>query len=103
MSNVKDVLQCSFCGKTQDDVRKLISGPGVYICDECIEICTEIVEELGDGSEVEIVQPQTITNNNFNVTPMNVNDIADQLNKYGKVTITQTIIIEPKTENKEPE
>ncbi|MNJ72893.1 ATP-dependent Clp protease ATP-binding subunit ClpX [compost metagenome] len=81
----------------------MISGPGVYICDECIEICTEIVEELGDGSEVEIVQPQTITNNNFNVTPMNVNDIADQLNKYGKVTITQTIIIEPKTENKEPE
>ncbi|MCK5230647.1 MAG: ATP-dependent Clp protease ATP-binding subunit ClpX, partial [Desulfobulbaceae bacterium] len=36
---------CSFCGKSQDDVRKLIAGPSVYICDECIELCNEIVRE----------------------------------------------------------
>jgi len=38
-------LKCSFCGKSQEQVRKLVAGPGVYICDECIELCTEIIEE----------------------------------------------------------
>ena len=47
-------LQCSFCGKSQDDVRKLIAGPTVYICDECIELCNDIIaeeweEEKGKG------------------------------------------------------
>ncbi|MGY4689392.1 ATP-dependent protease ATP-binding subunit ClpX [Salibacterium sp. K-3] len=50
----KGQLKCSFCGKTQDQVRKLVAGPGVYICDECIELCTEIVEEeLGTEEDVE--------------------------------------------------
>jgi ATP-dependent Clp protease ATP-binding subunit ClpX len=50
----KGQLKCSFCGKTQDQVRKLVAGPGVYICDEFIELCTEIVEEeLGTEEEVE--------------------------------------------------
>ncbi|OIJ10598.1 ATP-dependent protease ATP-binding subunit ClpX [Anaerobacillus alkalilacustris] len=50
----KGQLKCSFCGKTQDQVRKLVAGPGVYICDECIELCTEIVEEeLGTEEEVD--------------------------------------------------
>ena len=40
-----DRLKCSFCGKTQNQVRKLIAGPGVYICDECIDLCNEIIEE----------------------------------------------------------
>ena len=38
-------LKCSFCGKSQDQVRKLIAGPGVYICDECIDLCNEILDE----------------------------------------------------------
>ncbi len=38
-------LKCSFCGKSQDQVRKLVAGPGVYICDECVELCNEIIEE----------------------------------------------------------
>ncbi|WP_147803472.1 ATP-dependent protease ATP-binding subunit ClpX [Alkalicoccus halolimnae] len=62
----KGQLKCSFCGKTQDQVRKLVAGPGVYICDECIELCTEIVEEeLGTEEEVEledIPKPQEIRN-----------------------------------------
>ncbi|KGP73863.1 ATP-dependent protease ATP-binding subunit ClpX [Pontibacillus yanchengensis] len=60
----KGQLKCSFCGKTQDQVRKLVAGPGVYICDECIELCTEIVEEeLGNEEEVEfkeVPKPQEI-------------------------------------------
>lgn len=51
----KGQLKCSFCGKSQDQVRKLVAGPGVYICDECIELCTEIVEEeLGNEEELEL-------------------------------------------------
>ena len=46
-------LRCSFCNKTQDQVRKLIAGPNVYICDECIDLCAEIIEEEFDNSEVE--------------------------------------------------
>ncbi|KPN18394.1 ATP-dependent Clp protease ATP-binding subunit ClpX [Arthrobacter sp. Edens01] len=47
-----DLLKCSFCGKSQKQVRKLIAGPGVYICDECIELCNEIIEEeLSETSE----------------------------------------------------
>ncbi|BFH67283.1 MAG: ATP-dependent protease ATP-binding subunit ClpX [Paenibacillus dendritiformis] len=51
----KGQLKCSFCGKSQEQVRKLVAGPGVYICDECIELCTEIVEEeLGHEEEIDL-------------------------------------------------
>lgn len=67
----KGQLKCSFCGKTQDQVRKLVAGPGVYICDECIELCTEIVEEeLGTEEEVEFKDVPK---------PMEIRDI---LNEY---------------------
>jgi ATP-dependent Clp protease ATP-binding subunit ClpX len=44
-SEGSDLLKCSFCGKSQKQVKKLIAGPGVYICDECIDLCNEIIEE----------------------------------------------------------
>ena len=51
----KGQLKCSFCGKTQEQVRKLVAGPGVYICDECIELCNEIIEEeFSEDAEVEL-------------------------------------------------
>ena len=51
----KGQLTCSFCGKSQEQVRKLVAGPGVYICDECIELCNEIIEEeFNDGVKVEL-------------------------------------------------
>ena len=51
----KGQLKCSFCGKTQEQVRKLVAGPGVYICDECIELCNEIIdEEFSDVGEVDL-------------------------------------------------
>jgi len=52
-----ELLKCSFCGKSQKQVRKLIAGPGVYICDECIELCNEIIEEeLTDIEEVSFTE-----------------------------------------------
>ncbi|MBO8141784.1 MAG: ATP-dependent Clp protease ATP-binding subunit ClpX [Firmicutes bacterium] len=54
-SDEKGQLKCSFCGKTQEQVKKLIAGPGVYICDECIELCNEIIEEeLHEDVDVEL-------------------------------------------------
>ena len=65
MSNEKKQLRCSFCGKSQEQVRKLIAGPNVYICDECVGLCTEIVEEeydvLANQSErAEMPKPKEI-------------------------------------------
>lgn len=57
-------LRCSFCNKTQDQVRKLIAGPNVYICDECIDICSEIIEEefdeLTPDNEINLLTPREI-------------------------------------------
>ena len=61
-------LKCSFCGKTQNQVHKLIAGPGVYICDQCIELCSEIIEEeYNDGdarydtsSDINLLRPKEI-------------------------------------------
>src|SRR4051812_47154703 len=59
-----DLLKCSFCGKSQKQVKKLIAGPGVYICDECIDLCNEIIEEeLAEGTELrfdELPKPREI-------------------------------------------
>jgi ATP-dependent Clp protease ATP-binding subunit ClpX len=59
-----DLLKCSFCGKSQKQVKKLIAGPGVYICDECIELCNEIIEEeLSESSDLkfdELPKPKEI-------------------------------------------
>ncbi len=59
-----DLLKCSFCGKSQKQVKKLIAGPGVYICDECIDLCNEIIEEeLQESSDLqfdELPKPREI-------------------------------------------
>jgi ATP-dependent Clp protease ATP-binding subunit ClpX len=59
-----DLLKCSFCGKSQKQVKKLIAGPGVYICDECIDLCNEIIEEeLSESSDLqfdELPKPREI-------------------------------------------
>lgn len=68
MSNHADdrkKLRCSFCNKSQEQVRKLIAGPGVYICDECIEICSEIIQDEFDtdsvaDSEINLLKPKEI-------------------------------------------
>ena len=59
-----DLLKCSFCGKSQKQVKKLIAGPGVYICDECIDLCNEIIEEeLSESTDLkfdELPKPREI-------------------------------------------
>ncbi len=70
MANKKDEskLKCSFCGKTQNQVRKLIAGPNVYICDQCIELCSEILDEelemendeYFDDSDINLLKPKEI-------------------------------------------
>ncbi len=67
----KGQLKCSFCGKTQEQVRKLVAGPGVYICDECIELCNEIIEEeIGEDMDFNMVDLPK---------PVEINEV---LNKY---------------------
>ena len=74
-------LKCSFCGKSQDQVRKLIAGPGVYICDECIDLCNEILDEELIDSQTKISQnaPQVkkkIKENNAEITdPLKITSI----------------------------
>ncbi len=66
----KGQMKCSFCGKSQDQVRKLVAGPGVYICDECVRLCNEIVEEeISDGERVELKDA---------LTPKEIYDILNQ-------------------------
>ena len=63
--NFNDELMCSFCGKSQDEVKKLIAGPSVYICDECIQLCNEIIAEESDQESkhaggVQLLKPHEI-------------------------------------------
>ena len=63
-SEDRKLLRCSFCNKTQDQVRKLIAGPNAYICDECVQICAEIVdeelEETGAEDSINLLKPKEI-------------------------------------------
>ncbi|MBW1835066.1 MAG: ATP-dependent Clp protease ATP-binding subunit ClpX, partial [Deltaproteobacteria bacterium] len=62
--DMNDNLFCSFCGKNQKEVTKLIAGPAVYICDECIQLCSEIIDEESEKTTGEIEQiltPKEIT------------------------------------------
>jgi len=56
----KKQLKCSFCGKTQEQVKRLVAGPGVYICDECIELCSEIIEEEFEDIKVDAELNDTV-------------------------------------------
>src|ERR1041384_6819937 len=66
-----DLLKCSFCGKSQKQVKKLIAGPGVYICDECIDLCNEIIDE-------ELTAPASFDIDNL----PKPKEIYDVLNEY---------------------
>ena len=69
--NESKLLHCNFCGKSQHEVRKLIAGPSVYVCDECVELCNDIIrEELQDSNEEE--ESRNLP------TPMEIKDILDE-------------------------
>lgn len=66
-------VKCSFCGKTQNQVHKLVAGPGVYICDQCIELCSEIIEEDEDNE---------IYNNDMNINLLKPKEMKEFLDEY---------------------
>jgi ATP-dependent Clp protease ATP-binding subunit ClpX len=65
------LLHCNFCGKSQHEVRKLIAGPSVYVCDECVELCNDIIRE-------ELQESNDESDNSKLPTPMEINDILDE-------------------------
>jgi len=72
MTHLKDTpLRCSFCGKTQDEVKKIIAGPTVYICDECIELCNDIMEEEWQKEPAVDLKQELLK-------PVEIKDILDQ-------------------------
>jgi hypothetical protein len=84
------MLVCSFCGKDQDHVRKLIAGPTVFICDECVDLCNDIIEEevlsadfASDSAETTAVGPNL-------VTPRVVTRYADEAVKFSSVAALDT-------------
>jgi len=71
MSSVKEaLLRCSFCGKTQEEVKKIIAGPTVYICDECIDLCNEIMEEEYQNEHADEFQKELLK-------PAEIKDVLD--------------------------
>jgi ClpX C4-type zinc finger len=59
MATTRRITRCSFCGKSQDEVKKLIAGPGVYICDKCVDLCNEVLAKAdGPGDEFGSRAPQ---------------------------------------------
>ncbi|MDY6313654.1 MAG: ClpX C4-type zinc finger protein, partial [Clostridia bacterium] len=75
MNNDNGELKCSFCGRDQSEVKRLIAGPGVYICNECIELCSEIIEEdfgTPDEHEEEPKQPEKLPK------PIEIKQILDE-------------------------
>jgi len=70
--NKEKVLHCSFCGKSQHEVRKLIAGPSVYVCDECVSLCNEIIhEEVNNAQTAENAAPRLLT-------PVEIRTILDE-------------------------
>ena len=80
MPNYKDEkpLKCSFCGKPQNRVRKLIAGPGVYICDECIGVCTSILEDELDFMPEQHCGQMAAARPEHLPTPQELKDVLDQ-------------------------
>ena len=69
--NNKNILYCSFCGKSQHEVRKLIAGPTVFICDECVELCNDIIREE--------MQEQSPAGSAKLPKPIEINSILDDM------------------------
>lgn len=90
MSKYDSQLRCSFCGKSQEYVRKLIAGPGVYICDECVELCNEILEEeFFDSSKA------AVGTSNSEMRESLSNPTRSQPRKPGKSKTSTTAILKP--------
>src|SRR6266581_1035185 len=83
-----EVLRCSFCNKDQNDVRKLIAGPTVFICDECVEVCNDIIADDNHYKRIEI-QKQPRSRNDIELTKSNILLIGPT--GTGKTLLAQTL------------
>ena len=73
-----DRLKCSFCGKTQDQVKKLIAGPDVFICDECVDLCSELIED-----ELDFQESEQDDNLDINLLkPVEIKEFLDENKKF---------------------
>ena len=66
-------VRCSFCGKTQENVKRIIAGPGVYICNECVGLCSNIIED-----ELENYDEEFVDNDFVMLTPKEINEKLDE-------------------------
>lgn len=85
------MLVCSFCGKDQDHVRKLIAGPSVYICDECIDLCNDIIENEVSSTDSNFDSPDTTAVGANLVTPRIVTRYVDEPVKASSAASTDTV------------
>src|SRR6188508_813263 len=83
-----EILRCSFCNKDQNDVRKLIAGPTVFICDECVEVCNDIIADYNHYKRIEI-QKQPRSRNDVELTKSNIMLIGPT--GTGKTLLAQTL------------
>src|SRR5215813_1026891 len=83
-----EILRCSFCNKDQNDVRKLIAGPTVFICDECVEVCNDIIADDNHYKRIEI-QKQSRSRNEIELTKSNILLIGPT--GTGKTLLAQTL------------
>ncbi len=79
-------IRCTFCGKTQEEVQRIIAGPGVYICNECVELCHEIIEE---DNEAEAVDLQDVPKPQEILDTLNEYVIGQQAAKRGSMRATR--------------
>ena len=91
--NPKNV-RCSFCGKSQDSVKKIVAGPGVFICDECVDLCTSIIEaeKYEEDEQSQIDEELKEIYNLISYVPKNINYIAMK-SKCGISNVNQKLII----------
>src|SRR6267143_897007 len=83
-----EILRCSFCNKDQNDVRKLIAGPTVFICDECVEVCNDIIADDNHYKRIEI-QKQPRSRNDVELNKSNIMLIGPT--GTGKTLLAQTL------------
>jgi len=92
MAKPSNLTMCSFCGKSHSEVRKLIAGPGVYICNECIDVCSSIMEKEAKDGKVQDSDLQATSNELSDLKPA---DILEQLNKHviGQTTAKKVLSV----------
>ena len=91
-------LKCSFCGKSQNDVRKLIAGPTVYICDECIELCNDIIAEEWEEEKSRELRSLPKPAEIKNVLDQPLRAIANNAGVDGAVVVNRVRQLKSKTE-----